>query len=481
MKNLLINLFIIFTALFSFIITLFDKAPLGYELLWIQPLAYTFIYTTIYMKLIQSKKYSITVYLTVILSWLRLVLIPFISVISGMYNGISYIDVSIESIKIANFLIVYEFIVISIFLFGLIHLKTNYKFGNYNLVKNIKLNGNKSIYAVFILFSIILYITIGRKMNIIEFFVISLNTQERFSDITSTSLVFLRQIFKVSMIFTFVWLSSYFQKKFNYTKKKKYVFYTIIIAILNVGIIVGERRSEQVYTLLVMVFILTKIYERYRKRIIISLSLVTVFILLFMSIYKHFSAFYYGSYLGAISTSNSDIRWLSQTLHLYFFSTQNVAVAIDFSKNDGLSLLNMLYDFGRSFFGLSFLLKNRMIMTTEYFNTYIYGFTKAGGHVISGLGYGYIYFGALLSPIIVCLNIFISIKLEKIFNRAKSFEGKYIFGYMLVRFTTNIFVNTPPLISLSTIMLFTAGLLYLVAKYFKPNKNMESKMIENVT
>lgn len=468
----LLNLFIIFTSLISTVLCLFSiqQNPAGYEQIWIQPLVYALGYFFIYLQIIKTKKYKITVYSIIVLSWLRLVVLPLLSAISGQYGGASYIYVSQDSLQFANYLIIYEFIVTSFFLFFVIHLKSNFKYGGFNLRDKIQLYGNKTVYGLFILVSFLLYITIGRQMNLLEFFVISINTSERFGDITSTPLVLLRQIFKVSMIIIFVWCTSYFYNRFKATMNRKYVLYAVILAIINVGVIIGERRSEQLYTLLVIVFILTKIFKDHRKKIIVSVSIATGIVLLFMSIYKHFAAFYYGSYMVAFSTSNSDVSWLSETLHLYFFGTQNVAVAIELKDAVNLNILNMLYDFGRSFFGLSFLFKDKMIMTTEYFNTFIYGVDKAGGHVISGVGYGYIYLWALFSPAIVCLNIFIAIKLEKWFNNTESFEVKYIVGYMLVRFATNIFVNTPPLVSLSTIMLFTGGLLFIVARFFRNNK-----------
>ncbi|MBV1710093.1 MAG: hypothetical protein KMY54_09565, partial [Erysipelothrix sp.] len=195
-------------------------------------------------------------------------------------------------------------------------------------------------------------------------------------------------------------------------------------------------------------------------------SLVTtgILVVLFMSIYKHFYAFAFGSYSVAISQSNFDMRFVSTTLQAYLFGTQNVALAIKMNESLNLSILNLLYDFGRSVFGLSFLLKDRLEITSQLFNTFIYGKTTATGHVISGIGYGYIYLGALFSPAIVWLNIFISVKLEKWLKSTKSYEMMYIVGYILIRFTTNLFATTPPLISSATIMFFSAGLVYYISK-----------------
>lgn len=474
MKKIILHFIMIITSIIGTIICFLPIQPVswGYELIWLHPLVFGLVYVIIIIPTIETQTFKITVAFVIALSWLRLVATPFLSSLTGIYNGVSYINVSQNSIQISIMIVVYEFIISSAFLYLITktHAKKEHKF--YSPTQTLKLKGNKIVYALFLVVALILYLVIGRQMNLLEFFIISVDTSERFGDVQSTTLVLLRQIFKAAMIFLFVWFVSYCERKYRQTGDKSYILFSLALAILNVGIIIGERRSEQVYVCLVVMFILTIAFKEYRKQIILLITIATSIVLVFMSIYKHSAAYYYGSYSNAIQASPFDLQMITQVLQAYFFGSQNVAAAIEFSKSSDLSFINLLYDFSRSVFGLSFVLKDKMIMTTEYFNSFLYGFSKAGGHVISGAGYGYIYFGFVLSPIITCLNIFISTRLEKWFNNSTSYEMKYIVGYMLVRFATNIYVNTPPLISLATIMLFSTGLVYFIAKIMRNNKRL---------
>ena len=469
MKKFLINFTIIISSISGvFICILSEKSVAdGYQLLWIHPLTFLIVFILIFSNLIRYKKFKITVYFTVLLSWIRCVLIPIVSSLSGLYNGIPYMENYTKSIELAIWLVPYELIISSFFLWIMV-------VSNKVTLRpkdELKLKGDKYIYLIFIVTALSLYLLIGRNLNIIKLFFVSTEETGVFSDIVSTPMLLLRYIIKSGMIFFFVWSVSYCKNKYESKGKKRYVYYAIIVGIINVGIIIGGRRSEQLYTCLVVIFILTRAFKKYRKRIITYIVITAISVAFVMTIYKQFSAAYYGSYSAALNANNVDLEFIAKNLQSYFFGTQNLAVTIELKKATDLNIINMLYDFGRSIFGISFLLKNKMMMTTEYFNTFIYGVSRANGHVLSGIGYGYIYFGTLFSPIIVCLNMFISIKLEKYFNKTNSYEMTYIVGYILIRFATNIYVNTPPLISLSTIMLFTAGLIYFVAKLFKNNYN----------
>lgn len=471
MKRFIIHYLVIITTLTSLLVCVFPQHEIasGYEMLWLQPLVFLVVYLMIFIPLIKKGQYKITTYSLIALAWLRCVLIPLGSSLTGVYNGVSYISVGEDSTQLAILLVVLELFVTSAFLFLMINTKTRKsrklepRYFNDDLV----LVGNKNVYVAFIILAIVLYVAVGRNLNLLQFFVISVDSSERYRDLDSTRLVLLRQIFSCAFIFLFVWYTSYCKKRYEVTGKNKYVNFAIIVAMLNVGVIVGERRTAQVYTCLIVIFILIHAFKNHKKKIILIITSTAIGILLFMSIYKHFAAFAYGSYYEAFRASDINLEWLTVTLQSYFFGTQNVAVTIELGKYANLDIVNMLYDFGRSIFGLSFLLKGDMAMTSEIFNTFIYGQVTPTGHVLSGLGYGYIYLGTVFSPMIVCLNIYISIKLEKWFYKTNSYEMKYIVGYMLVRFATNIYVNTPPLISLATIMLFTAGLIYFVAKILK--------------
>ncbi|MCM3709211.1 O-antigen polymerase [Sporosarcina luteola] len=462
---------IIISSLLSIVIGILPLLEIqqGYELLWLHPFVYLFIYLFILKPMIRFKKYKVTLYFFIALSWLRYVLVPLLSFVSGTYNGVSYSIVTQESIEIAILLVIFELFISSSFLYILIRFLMERDLNKPTINNQLKLFGNRYVYLLFIVLSFIIFLTVGR--DLIQFFIISVDSLDRAGDIQGTFLILLRQIIITGIIFSFLMVSSYCSKKYNITKNKLYFYYTIVFTLLSVGIIVGERRSAIVYTALVSIFILVKLFERFKKEVVLYIIGVGVFVLMMMTIYKHFAAFYYGSYTEAISSTDNDIGYYTSMLQAYFFGTQNVAFAVDLGRFNSFNLINLFYDFGRSTFGFNFLLKEKMTMTSEFFNTHIYGYNMESGHVLSAVGYGYIYFGILFSPIIVCINIFISIMLEKWIDRTRSLELKYILSYMLVRFATNIFVASPPLISVATNMFFTVGLVYLIALILRSNKH----------
>lgn len=471
MKKVFFDIFIILTSFLTVVFGVFSNAYVenGYELLWLHPLIYMLVYVMILRPTVSLKKYKITLFFFIALSWIRCVMVPFLSFVSETYNGVPYAVVSPDSAKLAILLVIYELFISSAFLYILIRFFSERESNRISKENsNLVLLGNKYIYMIFIFFATIIFLTIGR--NLVEFFIISVESQERIGDLQGSFLVLLRQIITAGIIFSFLLVSNYCRKKYNITKNKIFFYVAIGFSLFSVGTIVGERRSVIVYTALVSIFILTKLFEKHKKEVIFYIAGVGAFVLLTMTIYKHFSAFYYGSYTDAISSSDNDISYYASMLQAYFFGTQNVAMAVELKQYSNVSLINLFYDFARSTFGLNFLLKEKMTMTSELFNTHIYGFSVPSGHVLSAAGYGYVYFGILLSPIIVCINITVSIILEKWFNKTISLELKYILGYMLLRFATNIFVATPPLINVATNMFFTVGLVYFAAVSIKKNK-----------
>lgn len=472
MSHVIINIVVIFTSILSTIICKFTNIPItpGYEALWIHPFIFTLVYILIYLQLIKFGKYKVTVYSVIVLSWLRCVAIPVTSALSGVYNGVSYIYISKQSTELAILLVAFELIVTSIILYILVITNKDCKYTKNREDLIIELKGSKKIYLAFILFALLIYLFIGKKLNIVNFLFISADTGDRQGDILDTSILLIRQIIICATIFFFVYMVNIFKNRYDKSKHTKYVYYSILIGIFNICIIVGERRSIQIYTCLVVLFVLLSTFKEHKNKIVFFIVSSAGTVLILMSIYKHFAAFIYGSYIDAIRANPLDIREIAVMLQSYFFGTQNVATAIEFKKVCDLNILNMIYDFARSTFGLSFFVKGDMNVTSQYFNMYIYSGSQNTGHLISGVAYGYIYLGAILSPLIVSINIYISIKLEELLSRVYSYELIYIIGYVLVRFSTNIYVNPPQLINLSSIMFVSCGLIYIFAVIFKKYK-----------
>lgn len=462
MIYLVIDILSYCTAIFSFVLCFFNssKIPIGYEYISLLSLSYIIIYSFFYRFIMKSNKYQIVSFTFLLQMWMRLVLLPLSMIISGNFTGIGYLSVSIQSLILSIILIIYESIISTLFLFFIVNRNKKY---DIKTGKNITMVGNKLVYFLFILLGLLVYFYIGRSQNLVQIFAISLNDNGRVGDVTDTYTLLARQIIIITIIIAFIWGTSYFKRAYARTPRSIYLYSAILLGIINISIIVGERRSVIIYSGFISTYILFNMFPQKKKKIAFWTIGTASVVLIMMSIYKFFAAFSTGSYLEAAASSNIDMYWISSTLQSYVGSPHNIAASIDMKNYINIPWYNIIYDFVRSTFGLNFLFKNKGILTSQMFNRYVYGSSEVNsGHVLTSVGYGYIYFGVLFSPIIACLNIYIATKLEKLLYNAKSYETMYLWGYILFRFTSYN-ATTPPLISLSTMMIFTFGLLYFVS------------------
>ena len=143
-------------------------------------------------------------------------------------------------------------------------------------------------------------------------------------------------------------------------------------------------------------------------------------------------------------------------------------------KKNNINMMNLLFDFLRSIVPISFFVKGMGTLTSQMFNSYIYSGSQETGHIISSVAYGYIYFGILFSSLFSVFNIAVSYYMEIKMNMSNSYEMMYLWGYVLMRFAFGMFMNTPALLSTTTIMLVTFGLIFKVASILKININKKN-------
>lgn len=465
------NILIIVTSFISIAVTVMYSGNFlnGYEVL----ILYPFIYLTAYILILQNIRYSpypLMAYGIILMQWIRFILMPPIIALAANNPGLESFYTSRESLIKASFLIIYEFLFISLFSFIAFNSK------RYHYQRNVNLAGNKLVYIIFILMGIFLLITIALPNNLVSFFFIPIE-EGRIGDTNDTLLILVQQVITLALMLTFLVTVNKAKKKYKQNKKRIYIIIAILAAILNVSFIVGERRTSILYSAIITIYILINVFPQFKKNILLLIGLPAIIVLGAMSIYKFFGAFLFASYNEAIVNSEIDFSWLSETLQSYFFGPKNIAMTIEFSQSSFFSYKDMLFDFLRSTFGINNLLKDIQLTTSQMYNMSIYG-NQITGHVISSVAYGYIYFGFILSPLIASLNIFLGLKAEGLMNKSKSLEFKYIWGYVTVRFCTNLFVNTPPLISASTIMIGTGGLLFFVSQIL--GKTSSSIRHENI-
>ncbi|RAK44102.1 hypothetical protein BHU61_10015 [Macrococcus epidermidis] len=409
------------------------------------------------------------------MQWIRFVLLPILLALSNGKEGFNYINPSAISLNLSIFLMVVELFASYIFAAILFMYFLN-KSSNGKIKDNqpTSLLGNYYIYFVFVLFSIFILIFKGIPEGVVRFFYIAIDgTNGRVGDNKETSNVLIQYIITSGAFVFFMITTWHMYELYKKNGKRIYYYISLIAALYNVSIIVGERRTAQIYIAIVTIYILIQLYPKFKKNIIFTICGVAFVILLFMSIYKFFGAFATGSYITAIQNSNNDISFWARTFQSYYFGPENIASVIEFSDKHQLDMKQLFYDNLRSIFGINFLIDKSAYVTSQIYNLYIYKGVQTTGHVISSVGYGYLYFGIYFSSFFACFNIFISTLLERMAKHSDKIEVKFILTYLLIRFCTNLYVNSPALITFSTILLGTTGLVVMFSSIFKNRKSLK--------
>lgn len=468
------NLIVLLLSIIGTIITvlLSNHTPQEYNIIWILPVLFTVLYCTVFQKVIQNSNMRITVISLIVLLFLKTVLNPVLISLAGPnYPGKRYVFLSPDVIGLAISVTVYELLVVSFFILFLSVLK-----GNNEYIKPTKtfiLGGSKFFYGIYIAFAIVLFIIFGRSANILSFFSFSFN-ENGYTHVESTSLILVRQIMVVAIAIGFILVVNYAKVQYIKTNNKVYILVGILAAIINVSVIVGNRRSVQLFTSILSILVLVKTFKSSKKLIVVSILSVASVVFFLMTLYR-WGAGEQGSYAGALSSTEMSFQWMADYAQIYFGGPDAIATSIVFSNNINLSFQNLIFDFGRTIFGISFLLKDNMQLTSEMYNLYLYSGTQLTGQLVFSTSYGYIYFGFLGAPLIIILNTWISVYLEKLYRKSYSYELAYLFGYCLLRMSLNLLTNTPTIISVITQMLGTLGLVIVVSRLFVSGVEMNNR------
>ncbi len=457
MKSFL-HIFVVITSLLSAVVCFTTLQYTAFSALFILPLTYLISYFPIYRLSGTCPKYNITIHMVIVMLWFRMVLTPMYGTQSSMFIiNSAYLS---EYSDLAILLCIYETFAISLTLFLICR--------PYNNIEppKISLKGNSNVYWLLIVISVLVFIAIGRHMGLFEFGFKEIGEDiEREGDIVDTKSLIIRSIISSGYLFLFFIFVEKFRKQYNSTHKSKYINYCIILAILMVCIIVGERRTSQLYIAFASCWLLIRLFP-YQKRSIISfVGGAAVIVLSIMTIYKQFHAFLYGSYIEALQNTSISKGMSPELLDAYFYGIDTIIKNISYGKVANLDIGNLLYDFVRSTFGLHFFFKSDGLLTSQAYNMYIYSGNQTTGLLISSVGYGYIYFGFILAPVFTCINLIIMCSIEKRMRICDSIEMTYIWAFIFMRFAFGFLGAIPALISNVTRILITNGGIYILARY----------------
>lgn len=410
----------------------------------------------------------ITVSAYLLLQWLRCVFIPMISSISGYFSFVS--DIADESsAQTASFLCLIELIVTSCLCYVI--LKYSRK-SEYVQSVSFGLSGNKTIYSVFFVAMLVLYLFRGRGM--FTFLALSSNVSSRAS-LSDRNLI-LQALIEYGLI-CFMIISLYFcYNQSKKTGKKKYIWIALLLSMLRICIISSESESRMaiLYSVGVYLFLLPRLFPSEKKRIIISIFAIGFAVIGLLTIYKTFRAFMYGSYVEAIikEGSTTDMNSTSYTFDSYFYGVKDVARNIYISRQTGLTVKNIIADVVQNIFGLKYLIPSTGNTTIGEYNFFIYNGGRISGHLYSAIAYGYSYVGFLLAPLATCINILIVAYLESLLNRFRNLDTQYIYCLIFVRSAASMFACFPLTLNYLARTLIIGTIVIGGASIFKRNKRI---------
>lgn len=387
----------------------------------------------------QNRGGRITVSVFLFLQWLRFVLLPAISSISGYFSYVSDIADDSSALTASN-LCLFELIVTSILCFAVL------KYSKKRVVTDdvaYSLSGSMTIYLLFAMAMMVLFAVSGRDM--FTFLMLSSDVTTRAS-LSERNLV-LQALIEYGLTCIMI-ISLYYCYNMNRkTGQNRYMWFALAFSMLRICIMSSESESRMavLYSVGVALFLLPRLFPSDKKKIVVSIFSVGFTVIGLLTIYKTFRVFMYGSYVDAIVNdgSSTDLDAVSYTIDSYFYGVKNVARNIYISQYAGLSFKNIFEDFVQNIFGLKYLIPSPWNTTIGEYNYYIYSGERISGQLYSAIAYGYCYTDFILAPIATCANILVVAYLESLLNRFKNLDTLYIYCLIFVRSVASMFACFP--------------------------------------
>lgn len=450
------NLLLLITSLISFIIILIN----GEIILSLMPLF--FVFSWLITRFIKNGNLFFTKCIFIIFGLIRLVLIPLAIAISGD-KKIDNLPLGFMYFNQGVLLIIFEYLVGAIILVVLSKIFKD----TIKPRKEFKLAGSRFFYYIFIVFVIIAFVSIPSVRETVSFLIIKTDASGRGEEATAGINVLLRLFLQLALMLLFIISSYHSYQKYKVNPSFIYLILPLIFGIINVGLIVGERRSIQIYTLVGVLVIISLLFKYHSKKVNIVILSVGAFILISMTLYKELYVFNFSSYTDALNSSNVNNVKFIDSLQSYFYGPHNVAASIAYLNYYDGSLRQLIFDYTRSIFGINMLVDKSQLLTSQLFNQIIYGNKQLTGHLISSAGYGYIYFGPLLFPIVLFTNLLMASTLEYLIRKSNCLDLIFIGTYLFMRVSFTMFGHTIPILTTGTLILIVFSAIILISIFVK--------------
>lgn len=365
---------------------------LGYDIIYILPLAFAIMAI---IKMIFTPK-KILILIIDMIYFVRLVLISFMVVYSGWYEGRSLISPVIESYHKAIYLLITEYVFANIFYYIFVMSKDiNLKKKNLNFRMD-KDRIKDTVYIAFLIFNILLIFFNSQNISFLGIGQSSSNSIGLDENMLTTLMSISLYVSKYILI---GFVIRYFYSKYVKNNNFKYLLYSNFFVLLINMVFIGDNRMDALLPIITSLLLLNYLYGKKMwafNGIIIFFAICALYLI---SIIR-------GTFEYNITSDTNSL--ITDYLQIYFGGVYNIALSLEATNlNSNNGILVFLYDIVRPFLGLNFLWRSDVMqMSSTLFNIRIFGSDGHITHIIPLIGQFHMafgYLGVVIGPLFISL------------------------------------------------------------------------------
>ncbi|WP_210123891.1 MULTISPECIES: O-antigen polymerase [unclassified Staphylococcus] len=364
----------------------------GYDVIYILPVTFAFI--SIFKVFFTPK--GILIIIIDMIYFVRLVLINFMVVYSGWYEGRSLFSPLVESYHQAIYLLAIEYIFVNVFYYILVKTKDiNLK----NKVLKLKIEKDEikdKVYIFFLLFNTLLILLNRQNISFLGIGQSSSNSIGLDENMLTTLMSISLYVSKYILI---GFVIRYFYSKYVKNNNFKYLLYSNFFVLLINMVFIGDNRMDALLPIITSLLLLNYLYGKKMwafNGIIIFFAICALYLI---SIIR-------GTFEYKITSNTNSL--ITDYLQIYFGGVYNIALSLEATNlNSNNGFLVFLYDIVRPFLGLNFLWRSDVMqMSSTLFNIRIFG---SDGHItqiiplIGQFHMAFGYLGVVIGPLFISL------------------------------------------------------------------------------
>lgn len=450
-----INIIVVTVSIIVTFIVFNNTIHPGYNLMFLLPLVFSVCFVFFLSNvLFKTPNLFIMVFLAV--SFSRYVILPLLIAKTGWYYGRSVVPPTDNNFELAIKLMLYELIVVSIYILFIFKkkywkLKTIYLRND-----NIILPKTTDMYILFLSLAVALILAFPQVLESFSFLI----PKENHENIGEVGGIYnyITYIAITAKYILFLVVISYLYKRYEYTNKNIYFYLIFLSVILNIGIIIGGNRSDFIITALASLYLFHKLYPR-KGKLLIMISILMIVIITSL-ITEHRGTV-------TITKGTDRLTDITDTLQVYLGGPYNVAMALETAdvNQEERNFGNLFYDLTRPAIGLNIIMKHLegFEFSNYLFNKRIF-FSDHTSQIIPMIGQGYFYFGFIFAPILFISFIrFVVFLITKI-SRESHIELIFFLSIPIMRMGFGMGQNAGILINDTSMFLLLSLIIYFLNK-----------------